>query len=263
QQATELNDIVSQIHDFSHQLDEINSNLLNVNTKTYETENLANLGKEKINKIINYFEDILLGYRQVIGKLNELSEQIKNISKITDTINGIAEQTNLLALNAAIEAARAGEVGKGFAVVADEVRKLAEKSQESSKEIKKLIESIILEATDVIVTSNNVDTQIKNQITLAEDAINSFNNILTSIENIPPYINQTFESVNKTIEAKDIVLSKVESVSSVAQEISASSEQISSSTLEMNSIISEVAQLSKSLKSISEDLNNKISKFKA
>jgi methyl-accepting chemotaxis protein len=79
-------------------------------------------------------------------KLHIASEQVvdliegnKHIVAILNEINAIADQTNLLALNAAIEAARAGEHGRGFAVVAGEVRALAYRTQQSTEEIKTVL----------------------------------------------------------------------------------------------------------------------------
>lgn len=59
--------------------------------------------------------DDAIAQSRVVSQINELTEDIRNISS----------QTNLLALNANIEAARAGEAGRGFAVVATEIGALA------------------------------------------------------------------------------------------------------------------------------------------
>jgi len=81
--------------------------------------------------------------QQAAEAMNEISDSSKRISDIISTIDSIAFQTNLLALNAAVEAAKAGEQGRAFAVVASEVRMLANRSADSAKEIKVLIEDSV------------------------------------------------------------------------------------------------------------------------
>lgn len=98
----------------------------------------ASAVKESIDGMA-HLRDQVLAIAQTIQGLLERTDQINTI---IEAVNDLAEQSNVLALNAGIEAARAGEHGRGFAVVAREVRSLAERSKESTAEIRSILQDI-------------------------------------------------------------------------------------------------------------------------
>jgi methyl-accepting chemotaxis protein len=85
---------------------------------------------------------IAASLQKVASASDALSEHVKRIDKITETVGFLADQSSTLAINAAIEAARAGEAGKGFGVVAREIRALASDSRKAAAQIRDLLVEI-------------------------------------------------------------------------------------------------------------------------
>ena len=93
---------------------------------------------------------------QTATSMDHINTQVHAINEAITVIDQIAFQTNILSLNAAVEAATAGEAGKGFAVVAQEVRNLAARSAEAAKEIKELVESATVKASEGKTVANEM-----------------------------------------------------------------------------------------------------------
>lgn len=261
-QAADLVDISGIIQDFGNELDKISLLINNVYDSSTVINGKAQESNTQLQALINSIKHIREAFREVSDRIGTLGASINTIGEITSAINSIADQTNLLALNAAIEAARAGEAGRGFSVVADEIRKLAEQSKISSESINKIVGEVTSEATEVITTTNDVNTELKNQTSIIESSIGSFKDIVSSIEEILPQIEQINDATKLIGEKKVEIVTRVETASSVAEETSATSEEISASAQEMNSSAEEVSNSANLLTGVAQKISSQLNRFK-
>lgn len=152
-------------------------------------------------------------------RLSQLAVKTEQIYSVVDVIQGVSEQTNLLALNAAIEAARAGEQGRGFAVVADEVRTLAQRTDQSTAEIKVMVEEFTKEVHVAVEAVNNASGSAESAKSYSDSAQNSITSLHSSMQNIREMNDQISQSTQEQTDATSAIDASVSKISMLLVEI--------------------------------------------
>lgn len=260
-QANNLMEITSILNNFSSKLEEIVTNIKDIDKNTISMNELANDSSLKMQILMDTVSGISLSFKTLANKIIAFGNNIMEVHSIVQIINSIADQTNLLALNASIEAVHAGEAGKGFSVVANEIRILSEQTKVSSENISKLISGISKDTIAITGDTNNMNSKLNYQVSIINESLNSFEEIIEVIKTVIPKVQAVNISAIEINNEKKDILDKIENTSAIAEEISASSQEITASTDEMHNLSNDVAYTAATLNEMTKNLINEQSKF--
>ncbi|MDH5572631.1 MAG: methyl-accepting chemotaxis protein, partial [Gammaproteobacteria bacterium] len=183
-EQSQTEQVGTAINQMAATVQQVAGNAQNAAQAAQDTDKETTTGKQVVTATINSINNLAKEVENAASVIHKLENDSQDIGRVLDVIRSIAEQTNLLALNAAIEAARAGEQGRGFAVVADEVRSLAQRTQESTAEIQKMIETLQTGAHDAVQVMDNGRDQAKLSVEQAAKAGESLESITDAVTRI-------------------------------------------------------------------------------
>ena len=204
-QLQEVEQLATAMHEMSMTSSDVASNAQSAATTAQEADEATKMGADVVAQTLTSIDSLSEQIEQAVNDVKILEDATNSIETVLQVINDIADQTNLLALNAAIEAARAGEQGRGFAVVADEVRTLAQRTQESTTEIRNMIEQLQAGATAVASAMDHSKEAASGSVEKAQLANDALQRI--------------FDAISRITDMNLQIASAAEEQSSVAEEI--------------------------------------------
>ncbi|MBC9783226.1 HAMP domain-containing protein [Heliobacterium chlorum] len=262
EQFNDVKEATAVIGQMSKEMIDISVGAKAVEESSEKMSGAVQKGSRAVKAVINQMnrtENTVMNTGEMVMKLKERSEEI---TKIVGTISSIARQTNLLALNAAIEAAHAGEQGRGFAVVAEEVRQLAEQSQESTRQIAKLIDGIQKDTDRAVDAMNAGIKEVQSGTKIAKAAGREFMNVETSINEIESQFREISASIQQISAGGQEIVTKMEDIQKIVKTTMEEAQTVAAATEEQAASMDEIAASSGSLAKMAEELQRAVQEFR-
>lgn len=228
--------------------------------KEVEAENRT--AQTALDELMKANADTIQVSKSVVDGINTSSEAVKKIAEAASVIESIASQTNLLSLNASIEAARAGEAGKGFAVVAGEISSLASQSDQSSKEIKAIVDEIIATSDKNVEYAGQISEAVNNEGAVLNQVSDSFSVVNEKVGSTVDAIHTIAEKSQELDTAKAQVLDDVSALSSISEENAASCQETNASMEEIGATIQTIKEEADKTLEVTKILERAVAAFK-
>lgn len=242
-QYNDIDQVATAMNEMSATVHEVAQNAAQAAEAAQTADNEARSGMSVVQAAVDQIHEMAQQLRDTSGVLDRLESESEEIGKVLEVITGIAEQTNLLALNAAIEAARAGEQGRGFAVVADEVRTLAQRTQESTEEIRVIIERLQNESRNAVKSMQQSSTLADNSVQQAEQASEALSHIAGAVDTISSMNTLIATAAEEQSQVADDIDQRIVNISNVAEQTRTDAQQVVSATEEIQQEVGDLNQL--------------------
>lgn len=247
-QASETQQMATAINQMATTVKEVASYANQAANATQNADQEVENGKRVVEGTAQAMDQLARKLESAADSVGQVSSDSRAIENVVAVINSIAERTNLLALNAAIEAARAGEAGRGFAVVADEVRSLANRTQESTQEIRDMVGQLqtgAVKTADLMRESREMAQRTVEQTHEAQTALVKIRHEVGALNDMNAQI-----------------ASAAAQQRAVADDVSVNINRIHDSALETATGSNQVARSSRELSTLADVLTDRVSFFK-
>ncbi|RDV25102.1 methyl-accepting chemotaxis protein [Alteromonas aestuariivivens] len=238
-----IDNVSSAVTQMAATVVEISNNAAESSKAATDAESRVHEGKAIAGDAMAEIRGLAKSIHDGVELVSGLSEESENIGAVIDVINSIADQTNLLALNAAIEAARAGELGRGFAVVADEVRSLASRTQDSTDDIRKMVErlqSMALRTDSMMQQGRDQSLRVVEKTESVVESLEQINTGISTVQAQSSHIALATEQ--QTIAAEEIHSSLV-TISGLSDKTSQNAEALAVEATQLSGVSSELKEL--------------------
>jgi methyl-accepting chemotaxis protein len=207
------------------------------------SEESTSTGRAAVQESILAMEQIRDQVLATSKTIVSLVDRTNQISTIIDTVNDLAEQSNVLALNAAIEAAKAGEHGRGFAVVAREVRNLAERSMDSTAQIRAILKDVEKATRDTLGVIEEGTRKTQSGMELANRAGESILLLDRAINDSSTAAKQIAASTRQQAVGVDQIWQAMRDIDRAVNESATGIRQLEAASKNMKTLSDEMARL--------------------